>query len=442
MGLMHMNRVRWILLCVAGLAVRASSLEVGVASGASKNVQAEPPGATNSPGIHLAREGAGVQLAFDGMLQEANSIAGPWRDVPEAASPWRLGLTNSPAFYRTRSIAPESIFLSRSVVEWSVTAPLQSNFDLAFAGVPDGFIPPKRQKPYFEATLKMGASTLPVTMRVRGNSSLQECPFPKLKFKISKEQRKGTPFYDAREIKIGTHCAEGGSGNVGRLRDERATFREALAYETTELLGFISPRVRRARIDFQDTSPTNASNPGGWSVLREALILDDIEVVAERLGGRALTDVEIAALRDPGFGAQLITDMHFLHILLGNWDFTLPFDGSSLWNTEVIELADGKLIPVPGDFDLSSWVTGKVRNRAPRDYHPDWPPLYRQARYDLELLLQQVSSDVFDAARTRFVQMRSAIESQIADAEIDEEGRSNAFDHVIAFFDALKFENR
>ncbi len=394
---------------------------------------------TNQPNVQLGWENKNLVLTFYGVLQSARAVTGVWKDVAGAVSPFPIDGVSAQMFYRARPFAGTSIFSSPSVVEWVVTAPLQSNFDLAYAGIPDGIFPPQREKPYFDASLKMGSNTVWVAMRVRGNSSLQECPFPKLKLKVAKAQRVGTPFHDAREIKIGTHCADGGTGNVGRLRDERATYREALAYETMQLLGFVSPRVRRARIEFNDSSPTNTTFPGGWQITREALILDDIEVVAERLGGRALSESEVAALENAGFSEQWVADLQFLHILLGNWDYALSTDGKFLWNTEVIQLADGQYLPVAGDFDLSSWVTAKVKPRAPHDYHPDWPELYRQARYDLEALQTQVAAEIFASASSRFTRQRAAIEAQIQKAEIDADGRTNALNHVSAFFDALRF---
>lgn len=251
----------------------------------------------------------------------------------------------------------------------------------------------------------MGGLELPVSLRVRGNSSLQECPFPKLKFKVATDHRAGTPFADAREIKIGTHCAEGGRGNIGRLRDERAAFREALAYEVMTGLGFVGPRVRRAQIEYQDTSPTNGGIDAGWRLARAAVILDDIEVVAERLGGRALSDAEIDKLSRGVFPEQLLADLQMLQALLGNWDYSLGVDVSGLWNTDVVELSDKTVIPVAGDFDLASWVTGEVRPRTPRDYHPELPPVDRQVRYvryDLEQITLRVSGESFQSASNRF----------------------------------------
>ena len=269
--------------------------------------------------------------------------------------------------------------------------------------------------------------------------------------KVSAEDRPDTPFFDAREIKIGTHCAEGGRGNIGRLRDERAAFREALAYEVMTTMGFISPRVRRARIEYRDITPPPEVDPGGevggsasdpadgsqWPITRNAALLDDIEVVAERLGGRALSDDEIAALTKAGFDAQLVTELELLHALLGNWDFKLSPDGQGLWNTDVIELPNKQLVPVAGDFDLASFVTGQVRLSAPQDYHPELAEVERQALYDVEGVQARSTPELFAAAVERYGQNRPALESLIKAAAVDDDGRTNALRHVTAFFDAL-----
>ena len=397
----------------------------------------EEQDAADAPAVAIARDSARLKITFAGTLESADAIGGPWTEVTNAASPFGLEPADQQRFFRTRSAGGLSIFSSHSVVSWTLSGPFQAHFDAAFAGTPDGFFPPHREKLYFDGRLAMAGFDLPVSLRVRGNSSLQECPFPKLKVKIDKEHRPGTPFFDAREIKIGTHCAEGGRGTIGRLRDETATFREALAYETLDLLGFIAPRVRRAEIDYQDTTPTNTGAQGGWQLSREAVILDDVEVVAERLGARVLSAEEIAGLTNAAFGVQLITDLRLFHALIGNWDYAVSEEGRGLWNIDVLELSDKKLAPVAGDFDLSSLVTGVVRFSAPRDYRPDLGDVEREALYRIEQLEQGVAQPVFGAARDRFTARRNALESLIASALIDEIGRTNAFRHVSAFFDSL-----
>jgi len=390
-----------------------------------------------TPALEIARDGTRARITFSGALQAAETVAGPWISVSNPVSLQFWEATEPARFFRALTPNEGGIFGDSSVVSWTLSGPLQTHFNLAFAGSPDGFFPPVRVKPYFDCTLKLGPLTLPVSLRVRGNSSLQECPFPKLKFKVSKEQRAGTPFAGAREIKIGTHCADGGRGNIGRLRDERATYREALAYETMTLLGFVGPQVRRARIDFHDTSPTNNGLDGGWQLERNAVILEDIEVVAERVGGRALSDEEITALRPGIFNVQLLVDLQFLHALLGNWDYSLALDGSGVQNTDVIELADQSLVPVAGDFDLASWVTGEIRLIAPREYHPELPALDRQVRYELDQIRQRNSANSYLSASNRFAAKRTAMELQTASALLDEPGRTNAQQHLLIFFKTL-----
>jgi hypothetical protein len=415
----------WLLLAALGIDNPA-----GLESGPAPDDSARPV-------ITIEHQTARATIRFTGGLQSAQTPAGPWTDLPNAVSPFTVDANAGQQFFRTRALASDSVFSSRSVAELTVSGPLQQHFDLAFAGVPDGIFPPVREKPWFEATVAMDGATVPATLRVRGNSSLQECPFPKLKFKVSRENREGTPFFDAREVKIGTHCAEGGSGNVGRLRDERAAFREALAYETMELLGFISPRVRRARIDYRDTSPAQDGSDTGWQLARHAMLLDDIEVVAERMGGRALEDEEIGALENAGFDPQLITELELLHVLLGNWDYALSTDGRELWNTGVIELPGKELVPVAGDFDLASFVTGVVRPSAPHDYHPELPELERETRFKIAEIQKRVGVGLFQAAAARFREHRPGMEAQINAAELDDPGRANALAHLAAFFDAL-----
>lgn len=412
----------WIVGCL--LLVRISS----AGTVASEGARAE---------IKITRELGRATITFTGVLEFSEDPGGPWTEFPGAVSPLVQEVTHFTRFFRARADAPASFFSSPSVAELGVTGPLQQHFDLAFAGLPDGIFPPVREKPYFDGKIHVGGRELPATMRVRGNSSLQECPFPKLKFKVSKEVRLGTPFHDAREVKIGTHCADGGHGNVGRLRDERAAFREALAYEAMQLLGFLSPRVRRAAITYHDTSLVDEQGLAGWELTRQAVVLEDIEVVADRLGGRPLTDDEVAKLTQAGFSEQLVTDLMLFQALLGNWDYTLSPGGEEIWNFDVIKLADGRLIPVAGDFDLASFVTGEVRLSAPWDYRPDLPELERQAHFEVGRIRAWAGDKRFALSRERFRSVRTELETHVAAAEVDEAGRENVLKHLTAFFEAI-----
>lgn len=391
--------------------------------------------ASAAPTIAISRQASDARLTFGGILQSAPTPSGQWTDHANEISPLVQTNEGTVRYFRTRR--PEPIFASNSIIALVITGAFQTHFEMAHAGMPDGIFPPARPKPYFDGSLNIAGTVIPVTVKVRGNSSLQECPFPKLKFKVNSQNRKDTPFEGAREVKIGTHCAEGGEGSIGRLRDERAAYREVLAYETMSLLEFAGPRVRRARIHYHDTSSTNASSETGWTVTRSAMIMDDPEVVGERLGGRALDDEELGELRDANFNPQLITDLQMLHILFGNWDFALSTNGVGLWNTDVIELPGGGYIPVAGDFDLCSWVTGNVLDSAPHDYRPGQPPLIRRMFWELEQLSASSTGDRFGVAGNRFMQKREAIQAMVAASIVDDEGRANAAQHLSVFYEAL-----
>lgn len=388
------------------------------------------------PPLVFSREGSRVKLEFTGILQEAMGVLGPWADAAGAGSPWVVPAEGVGRFYRVRSAQPAGVFEDTSVAEWVIEGPMQRHFEYAFAGMPDGIFPPRREKPWFPGRLRLGGLELEVQCRVRGNSSLQECPFPKMKLKVSRAEREGTPLAAAREIRIGTHCAEGGRGTIGRLREQAATYREALAYEVQSALGFVAPRVRRARIEYVDTSP-GGGDETGWRVVREAVVLEDIEVVAERLGGRALSDEETGALANAGFGERILVEMRLLHALLGNWDYLLGEDGRSLWNTEVIEWSDGRRVAVAGDYDLASWVTAEPIRSWPREYHPELGELERETLFVVEQLHGRVGGALFQEASLRFERGRAAVEAAVEAARVDEAGRENARRHVAAFYEAL-----
>lgn len=399
---------------------------------------AENSNLPNSALLSIALRETGISIVFDGTLQSAESILGPWEEVAGSSSPYETRLTGPQVFYR--SVESGGFFATDAVVELMLRGLFQEHFDLASAGIPDGIFPPVRDKPYFDGNLEIGDLAWPVRLRVRGNSSLQECPFPKLKLKISRSDREGTMFEDARELKIGTHCAEGGRGNIGRLREELATYREVLVYEVMEGLGFLGPRVRRAKIQYQDTSPGEEDGRTGWQLSRMAFIFEHVELVAEGIGGRALEDEEVAVLTDANFDAQLIVDLMLFHALIGNWDYVLTPDGRGLWNTEVVQLENGNLVPVAGDFDLCSWVTGRVRVTAPRDYLPDEVELVRQIRFELGRVREMFGATLFENGVDRFVRYREALEEQVCGADLDGEGRDLVLEHVAFFFDELNGE--
>lgn len=62
---------------------------------------------------------------------------------------------------------------------------------------------------------------------IRGNNSVVDCNFAKLKLKFKSASLNNTLLKDHPEIKIGTHCGDDASTPRYRLKQENATWRQA-----------------------------------------------------------------------------------------------------------------------------------------------------------------------------------------------------------------------
>jgi len=177
----------------------------------------------------------------------------------------------------------------------------------------------------------------------------------------------------------------------------------------------------------------------GWEITRQAVLLEDLELVAARLGGRVLLESELPWLVAPNFDAQLVADLQLFNALLGIGTTVSAGIARRLEHgcSRTARRTRRRLVPVSGDFDLSSWVTGVVRRSSPWDYHPELGDLERETRYQLEKIQRWVEPPLFASARQRFVMKREALEGHVARARLDEEGRVNALHHLSVFFTAL-----
>ncbi|NVB85480.1 MAG: hypothetical protein HOV81_44360 [Kofleriaceae bacterium] len=334
--------------------------------------------------------------------------------------------------------ASSALFGASGPSELVLEAPLAPAFKAARAGEPDGIFPLPRKTDPFMGKIGYGDVLIDAELQLRGNSSLAECPFPKLKAKADKAQAAGTMFDGARKIKIATHCGEGGNGTIGRLREEKATWREAALYQAMRALMMPSQLAKPLSITYRDTTTSE-------KITRKAFIFEHVDLAAGRLGGTSLESPETWE-GDPAqvMDMQAIVRVHFFEALVGNWDWHLRIGaskpgGGQLWNIEAVQLGD-KLVPLAQDFDLSSAVTGNLVADDDIDPKilPGKPPLVRQAgSYLASEYGPQFSDSELHAARDHFTARRAALEQALADAPVDDEGRANLSAHVAAFYEAL-----
>lgn len=331
------------------------------------------------------------------------------------------------------------LFSASGPDQLALHAPLEPAFRAARAGQPDGIFPQPRITDPFMGKLGYADVMLDAELEVRGNSSLAECPFPKLKAKVDKAQAQGTMFDGARKIKIGTHCGEGGAGTIGRLREEKATWREAALYQAMRALAMPAQLAKPVTIAYLDTT-TNVQ------LARKAFIFEHPDLTAGRLGGTTLADPEVWE-GDPAevMDMQAIVAVHFFEAMVGNWDWHLRIGasmpgGGQLWNVDAVQLPD-TLVPLASDFDLSSAVTGQLVDEEDIDAKilPGRPTLVRQAASYLASEYGPMLPEAdLHAVRDRFVARRAALEQVIAEVQIDDDGRANLVAHVAAFYTALE----
>jgi hypothetical protein len=310
--------------------------------------------------------------------------------------------------------------------------------------------------------------TLEATFKVRGNSSLSECPFPKLSIKLTdagKLAAKNTMFAKQSKLKIGTHCADADDdhgGTIGRLRNEKSPLREGYVYQALAAVLPTTLATRPAKITYVDTA---ATDPANASTERNAMLLEHIEKLAKRSGAPdehcrqvdgaeecdpVLTDSEVGGV-DPrdGMDRSRIAIISLFHAAVGNWDWRLSVaptstNGSRVWNNEVMLLpkegspsppATPELVkfPVAHDFDLASAVTGRLRGRT----DPTPAKLTAQAKEYLART-EGLTNEEVAAAKARFIEKKSALYAVADSAILDEPGRANAKAHLDAFFGELE----
>lgn len=349
-------------------------------------------------------------------------------------------------------VTSSPLWESQEPIGIAISGPMQTAFDAAYAGMPDGIFPPKRIKESFLGELRYTNAgnevTLQVKLKVRGNSSLQECSFPKMKLSVFVDsERAASIFHKAKRTKIGTHCADLGdddSGIIGRLRNQKATYRESFIYQMMRELEMPSKWTRPALITYTDTSATGSNT--GWTVERQGFLFDNADNLAKRYGLEVRDDALPWVQADSDKVDRLLAaKIHFLHALTGNWDWNLPLAANGQnapWNMHFLISGNGELQPVAYDFDLSSVVTGKPyrANQLPDDLYPKEALLFRQAAHMLTASKTEFAQATLNEVVAFFRAAESILRTTLSNYPMDADGKQNHIDHLDAFYDVLDRE--
>jgi hypothetical protein len=179
--------------------------------------------------------------------------------------------------------------------------------------------------------------SLSLQVKTRGDFRLkrENCSFLALMLNFRGSDTAGTPFAGQRDMPLVTHCRR-------KPWYEQYVVREYLAYRSFNLITDESLRVRLARITYLES--------GGDSLTtRYAFLVEHFDAMTQRLGADIVHGNALATPTATGFDFGIL---YMFQLLIGNTDFSVAREHNIL----LLQIPDGRIIPVPYDLDFSGAV--------------------------------------------------------------------------------------
>lgn len=280
--------------------------------------------------------------------------------------------------------AEEGLFAGNDILEVELRGPIRATAR------------DRRQPTERPFVIAVNGREWPVAVRARGKSRLVFCNFPPLRLNFEAAETDSGPFSGLGKVKLVTHC-RGGDSNLDNLLEEYA------AYRVLNVLTEFSHRVRLLKIRY-----TDGGEPRSRATLSYAFAIEPLDSVAERNGVEVATLEHLVKARIDRQQAGLVFVFHYL---IANLDWSLvkgDGDDECCHNTQVLA-ADGELLLIPYDFDLSGLVSARYARQAPNlSRRPTRNREY--AGYCLEGLDLGAAVEAVSARRAEIMQVITALE--------------------------------
>jgi len=280
----------------------------------------------------------------------------------------------------------------------------------------------KKERQEFPFVLRVDGRELPLDVRVRGNSRLEQCRFPPLRLDFDRSETAQTAFAGQNVLKMVTHCSNNSSSETNLLE-------EYLAYRIFNLLSDFSYRVRLLRVHYIDTDDRGDGDGGK----RYAFVIEPTGQLAARLDAVPL---ELAAVPKRKLDAEQATRVYVFQYLVGNTDWSLvsPRDSEECChNGRLVERGE-KIFYLPYDFDQSGIVNARYAKPHPVVHLPN----VRARRY------RGYCTDPDDLrAAIRYVNLRQGqiIELVQSTPGLRERDAERAVDYLMSYFDKAANED-
>ncbi len=196
----------------------------------------------------------------------------------------------------------------------------------------------------------VGAVRIPLKIKPRGKSrrSVSACRFPPLRLNFPKHgPQQGTAFSNLDKIKLVTHCARLGNSNAAYTNRVRL---ELQLYRVFNRISPTSLRVRAVDVTYVDTSRANTRDT------HVGFLIEPIEVLAHRVG---MTVARVDSIERDNLDAGQANFVEVFEYFVGNTDFSMirgPKGEPCCHNIELLRSANGRLFPIPYDFDATGVV--------------------------------------------------------------------------------------
>jgi len=216
--------------------------------------------------------------------------------------------------------------------------------EISLTGPMGQLVADKEKRIEMPFTLAIGGQELGLLVRSRGKSRMGVCDFPPLKLNFEKSDTTGTPFDGQDTLKLVHRCRKGD-------RSEQDVLEEYAAYRIFALLTDVGYRVRLVRMTLEDTDGRFVREyPQSYGFL-----IEPMEQLAARVGGKVAEIPAVALAWMDDTQAALLYVFQYL-VANTDWSFVAPYEEERCCHNIGLVDIDGKLFPVPYDFDLAGLV--------------------------------------------------------------------------------------
>lgn len=174
--------------------------------------------------------------------------------------------------------------------------------------------------------------SLKIKLRARGNHRRQNCYYAPLKVKLEKKATIETMLEGTTKLKLVLPC-------LLQKDNNDLVLKEYMAYKLYEMISPYHFKIRLANIEFEEEIRSRIKKHN-----LKAILIEDLDKVAERHKGRAMTRKVHPLQQDDLASLQ----NSFFQYLIGNTDFSIRGG-----HNQKLLFVDNKYVCIPYDFDMS-----------------------------------------------------------------------------------------